>query len=267
MTTEHNLPGVYTSTKKDGSTYYRSSLTYLGKHISLGSYPTMKKAHEAYKEGLAILSTPSFTLESFHNDYALSFEKWVSLVNLRDNGIYFPNPIYIRKKYFEYHLSEDFIFKFDMDDLFYYSSHKIMRRKGHFFVADYGMQYNIRSRYGIKNYGVEGRDYQFINGDPTDFRYENIEILNIYHGVSSIEKKKKIFYQARIHIKGNYLVGFYHTPEEAAVAYNRAIDILRKKGVQKNYTPNYIESLSPKEYANIYSSISISDKIMNYLAE
>ena len=32
------LPGVYQAKKKNGTIYYRSSLTYRAKHISLGSY-------------------------------------------------------------------------------------------------------------------------------------------------------------------------------------------------------------------------------------
>ena len=31
------LPGVYETTKKDGSIYYRSSITYHQKHISLAT--------------------------------------------------------------------------------------------------------------------------------------------------------------------------------------------------------------------------------------
>ena len=34
-----------------------------------------------------------------------------------------------------------------------------------------------------------------------------------------------------------------------AIAYNKAIDILKKKGVNKSYTPNYIDGLSPSTYA------------------
>lgn len=58
-----------------------------------------------------------------------------------------------------------------------------MRRGNHYFVSDYGMQLTLTSRYGIKNYAVPGRDYCFRNGDPTDFRRENLQIHNIYHGV------------------------------------------------------------------------------------
>ena len=93
--------------------------------------------------------------------------------------MYIPNPIYLEKSYFTYHLEPDYALKFDIEDLFYYSSHKIMKRGSHLFVADYGSQLSVLQRYGIQSYAVEGRDYQFVNDDPTDFRYENIIIINL----------------------------------------------------------------------------------------
>ena len=124
------LKGVFPATKKDGTIYYRTSINYSGKHISLGSFAS---------------------------------EEIIILLNFRDNGLYFKNPIYLRKGYFSYFLSEHEELKFDIDDLFYYSSHKIQKRQGHLFVSDYGMQYSILSRYGIRPYAVAGRDYQFVN--------------------------------------------------------------------------------------------------------
>lgn len=265
MTNTSRLSGVYSTKKKDGSIYFRASLTHQGKHISLGSYPTMETAHRAYREACEILRETRLKVTDYDPaGHILLFEKWISLVNLRDNEIYFSTPIYIRKKYFEYYLAPDLIFKFDLEDLFYYSSHKIMRRNGHYFVSDYGMQYNIMNRYGIKNYAVEGRDYQFINGDSSDMRYENILILNTYHGVLREIQNGHIQFKARIHIRGNYLIGVYETAEEAAIAYNKAIDILKDNGVTKQYTPNYIENLSAKLYAEIYSRLEIPEKIRKY---
>ena len=58
--------------------------------------------------------------------------------------------------YFSYYLSENEELKFDIDDLFYYSNHKIMRRGGHLFVSDYGMQISILSRYEIMLHKVNG---------------------------------------------------------------------------------------------------------------
>jgi hypothetical protein len=259
------MKGILPSAKKNGERYYRSSITYHKKHISLGGYPSAELAHQAYQTAQSLLAGNSTcSLSDYSSDSALPFEKWVILLNFRENKLYFGTPIYIRHKYFYYYLSPEHILKFDMDDLFYYGSHKIMYRGKHYFVADYGMQVNIASRYGIKNYGVEGVDFIFINGDPTDFRRENIEIRNIYHGVRRQLISGKTVYCARIHIRGNYRIGIYQTDIEAAVAYNKAIDILQKKGVTKQYTPNYIEHLTAREYADIYSKIPISPKLLSY---
>ena len=120
MTDFSMLPGVYPAKKKDGTKYYRSSLTHHGKHISLGSYETIMDAHNAYLEACDILREHAHNIEDYDKSTrVLLFEKWVSLVNLRDNGLYFSNPIYMKKNYFEYHLSPDCVFKFDLDDLFY----------------------------------------------------------------------------------------------------------------------------------------------------
>ena len=259
-----NLPGVYPARKKDGRLYFRASLTHSSKHISLGSFSTDKAAHAAYLEGPRLLSDDALTLAQYDETSPLSFEKWVCLINFRDNHIYFGKPIYLRQKFFYYHMSPSKTLKFDLDDLFYFSSHKIMCRGNHYFVADYGMQVNVISRFGIKNYAVEGRDFRFLNGDPTDFRRENLEILNVYHGVRLYQKNGQLSYAARIHIRGNFLIGTYATETEAAIAYNKAIDILHKNGVRKAYTPNYIEGMSPSRYADIYTRLPISPRILAY---
>lgn len=261
------LPGVYQAKKKNGTIYYRSSLTYRAKHISLGSYETIETAHDAYLLANRILQDESLKIKNYRADSVLHFEKWVCLINFRDNGLYFSNPIYIRPSFFYYFFSPSHFFIFDRDDLFYYSNHKISCRGGHYFVADYGMQINIMNRYGIKNYAVPGKDYRFINGNTNDYRYENIEILNAYHGVSSFRKNGSLLYKTKIHIKGNYTVGVYRTEEEAAIAYNKAIDFLKKAGVKKAYTPNYMEGMSPAAYADLYTAIQISPKIEHYLSE
>ena len=264
---KQQLPGVYSAIRKDQTTFYRASLTYRGKHISLGSFDRAEDAHQAYVIAGNLLSDTGATLNDYHADSLLSFLKWVSLLNFRDNGIYFSTPIYVRPKFFYYYFSLSDFFIFDLEDLFYYSTRKISRRGGHYFVADYGMQVNIMSRYGIKNYAVEGRDYRFINGNRQDMRYENIEIINRYNGVNRINERGKIRYQVKIHVKGNITVGTYDTETEAAVAYNKAIDLLKKAGVDKAYTPNYMEGLSPAAYADLYSSIKISSGVRHYRCE
>ena len=264
---KQQLPGVYAAIRKDHTTYYRASLTYRAKHISLGSYECAEDAHQAYLIAGRLLSDTSVSLNDYKTDSLLSFPKWVSLLNFRDNGIYFSTPIYVRPKFFYYYFTLSDFFIFDLEDLFYYSTRKISRRGGHYFVADYGMQVNIMSRYGIKNYAVEGRDYRFINGNRQDMRYENIEIINRYNGVNRINEGSKTRYQVKIHVKGNITVGTYNTETEAAIAYNKAIDLLKKAGVDKAYTPNYLEGISPAAYADLYSSIKISSGVRHYRCE
>ena len=260
-----HMEGVYESKLKSGETYYRSSLTFRRKHISLGSYHDPLLAHLAYRTASGIIAQNSkITIADYKPTSSLSFEKWVILINFRDNNIYLGNPIYVYPKYFLYYLSPEHILKFDTDDLFYFSSHKIMKRGNHYFVADYGMQVNVASRYGIKNYAVPGIDYKFLNGDVTDFRRENLEINNAFHGVRPITKKGITRYGVRIHINGYYRVGIYDDMVHAAIAYNKAVDTLRKNGLNKNYSINYVDAVSPREYADIYSRIKISDKIINY---
>ena len=43
--------------------------------------------------------------------------------------------------------------------------------------------------------------------------------------------KGKKRYRARINVPGYYIVGYYHSEFDAAIAYNKAIDILKKNGV------------------------------------
>lgn len=274
------LPGVYTAKKKDGSLYYRASITYRNKHISLGSFPTEELAHAAYLEADRILKNPDIFLDEdmcsdaarlggnaagfYEETSPLSFEKWVVLTNFRDNRMYIKTPIYMKNRYFLYYLDRHTILKFAVDDLFFYATHKIMRRGGHLFVADFGMQVNILSRYGIKSFGVPGRDYIFVNGDCYDFRYENIQIINYYNGVLKEMKKGFPIYTAKIHINGDFIIGRYSSETEAAIAYNKAVKILHEKGVTIAYTTNYVAELSREEYAKIYEEVKISKKILNY---
>jgi len=248
------LPGVFKSVKKDGNISYRSSVTFRSKHISLGSFNSGEKAHNAYLDALNIINNRQVFIPEDYSDgicRALSFDKWVVLVNFKNNGIYIKTPIYLKKKFFYYYLSVQDVLIFDADDLFYYSDHSIMQRGGHLFVTEYGMQVNIASRYGIRNFARPGKD----------FRYENIKILNPYHGVTIEKYKGGVCYATRIHINGNFIVGRYNSIEKAAAAYNKAADILESKGIKKHFERNYIEDLPAKEYMELYNSIKITDKI------
>ena len=258
---QKKIVGVYNTTLKDGTPSYRASITYGGKHIALGSFEDAKIAGTVYKEASKILKSPALGISSYRPTMYIPFDKYVSLVNYRDKGMYISNPIYLEKKYFLYYLSPEQALKFHIEDLFYYSSHKIMKRGSHLFVADYGSQVSVLQRYGIKSYAVEGRDYQFANDDTNDFRYENIIILNRYRGVRQFTEKGFIRYKAVIHIKSNYVIGKYNSEAEAAIAYNKAADILIKNGIGKNFQQNYVEDLTPSQYAEIYTRLKISPKI------
>lgn len=259
-----SLPGTYQSTKKNGDIYYRSVISHNGKRISLGSYETQNKAHLAYLQAKKILiEDKNYSIESYSISSPLPFEKYVCLINFRDNGIYIKNPVYLKNGYFIYYFNLDDYYLFDIDELFYYSEHKIMKRGSHLFVSDFGMQISILSRYGIKNYARIGIDYKFINGNTYDLRAENIHLINCYNGVTREHNENNIFYTSKIHINGNYIIGRYKTDIEAAIAYNKAIDTVKSNGCKKNFQYNYIEHLPDSQYEDIYQSISISPKLYN----
>lgn len=260
------LKGVFLAKKKDETLYYRASFTYKNKHISLGSFEKEELAHQAYLDALEISTNNNISIEKYllnPDQYSLNFEKCISIINFRDNNYYIGNPIFIRPSYFEYYLDTKQSLKFDVDDLFYYSNHKIMKRNGHLFVSDYGMHLSLFSRYNIKSYSKPGKDFIFVNDDNTDFRYKNIQIINQYTGVSKTVKNGRDIYTSKIHINGDYIIGRYKSEYDAAIAYNKAVHLLKEKGIKKNYNVNYIEDLTPIEYASRYNQIKISNKIRN----
>lgn len=90
--------GVFAAVKKNGQVYYRASITYRNKHISLGSFDTEEKAHAAYLDAGELIASSRYQVEDYVPDQVtLPFEKWVSLVNFRDNDLYIKTPIYLKK--------------------------------------------------------------------------------------------------------------------------------------------------------------------------
>lgn len=267
--------GVYKAYTKDMQEYYRVSITYKNKHISLGSYTELSKAATAYQEADALLHSTcdisaidtSTCHAAYEKSSLLSFEKWIILNNFKDSGIYIKTPIYLCSKHFIYFISPTRHLLFDVDDLFYYSNHKIMARDGYLFVNDHGMQTSILFRYGIRNHAVCGRDYIFCNGDICDYRYTNLQIINKYTGVQSFFKNGLLLFKVKIHVHGDYVVGTYKTEKEAAIAYNKAVNLLHSKGMGKNYITNYIEDISSIEYAAIYNAVKISHRLRNIICE
>ena len=158
----------------------------------------------------------------------------------------------------------DNVLIFNTDDLFYYSNHRIISRGGYYYVNDYGMQTSILNRYGIRAHSVKDRDYIFLNGDSKDYRYENLKVINRYFGVKKIEKKGHTLFQAYIHINGNFILGNYSSETEAAIAYNKAVEMLKNKS-NVSYDVNYIDELNPIQYASTYNNIRLSKKFRRYV--
>ena len=258
--------GVYKTTRKDGSYSYRVSIYHDKKHVSLGSFSDEGTASLAYREAVCLYNDPSINILNFRQQLkALSPDKAVTILNHRDHKVYIKTPIYLENGFFTYYLEGVGHLKFDNDDLFYYSSHRILNHNGHLYVNDYGSQYGILGRYGIKNYAVAGRDYTFANGDPHDLRYATIIVINKYHGVRQILQQDLIRHEAKIHLVGDYLIGRYETDAQAAVAYNKAVDAAIDHGFQKNFIQNYVLEYTPKEYADIYTKIKLPSSYLNYL--
>jgi len=253
--------GVYVTQKKNGEPSFRASITYRNKHIALGSFKTYEEAAKVYKIAALLIRDNDRSIEDYKKSWPISFDKVVVLINFRDNGLYTSNPMYVRKNYISYFLDSETELKFSKDDLFYYMTHRILKRGGHLYVNDFGMQLSLQTRYGIKKYAVPGRDYVFVNGDIYDYRYENITVLNMYNGVIYRDGEHKKGYMSKIHDRSDIVIGYYDDAIKAAIAYNKAIDILHKNGIDKNYEPNYIEGLSPRAYAEIYTQIPVSRSV------
>ena len=90
-------------------------------------------------------------------------------------------------------------------------------------------------------------------------------MINRFHGVLRYPVKGIIKYRTIIHINGNYIVGTYSSEEKAAVAYNKAVDFAKAAGIRKDFPENYVDALSPKEYAETYTKIKLSKRYLSYL--
>lgn len=256
------LKGIYKAYKKNGTIYYRSSITYMNKHISLGSFDDPVSAHNCYLFAKNIVEESNDLLSDYHFDFPLSFSKWVVLHNFRDNRLYFKTPIYLHKSYFSYHLSLTEELFFDIDDLFYYSTHRIHKRNGYYFVNDYGMQISILNRYHIKNHAVKGRDYVFIDHDDHNYRYDNINIINPYYGVIKEETSTYTSYKSVINVNGVYIIGHYNDIHMAAIAYNKAVDYLDSLvHYNKQFPKNYLVDIDSNAYKDIYKRITLNQKL------
>ena len=91
------LKGVFPATKKDGTIYYRTSINYSGKHISLGSFASEEMAHLAYKEASQTLSDAVITIDNvYSHKNILPHVKIIIFFNIRGHALYILFPIYLR---------------------------------------------------------------------------------------------------------------------------------------------------------------------------
>ncbi len=240
-------------------TKYKTYFLYEAHKLYLGTYPTMECAKKVIDEAKELMNLPAGPPE--FGTYSLNYKKIVSLCNLRDNKSYIKNPIYLYPTHFTYYLSKDCVLTFDLKDLLYFSTYKIYKRGNYLYTQDAISQQSILSRYGIPNHSVINKDYIFKNNNPYDFRYNNIEIINGYKGVTKKLKDNTEIYIAYIYIKTNLIIGHYSSEIEAAIAYNKAVDILSKHNLDKDYTYNTIPFITKAEYEAIYNNLTISPRI------
>jgi len=66
---------------------------------------------------------------------------------------------------------------------------------------------------------------------------------------------------------GNYTVGTYRSEEKAAIAYNKAVDLAKSHGIDKNFPTNYIDQIFlPKNTQKFTVKLKFLQKYLNYLA-
>ena len=76
--------------------YYAQRPSYQPRKLS-----SEVQAHQAYTAACELLSGTETIDEAFYRTNQLAFEKIVSLINFRDNHMYIPTPIYLRKNLFQ----------------------------------------------------------------------------------------------------------------------------------------------------------------------
>jgi len=238
---------------------YKVYFVYQSKKIYLGLFDTTLAANNALLEAEAIMDHP---IDIAHYTCAsIDYKKFISLCNFRKQHVYIKNPICIYDHYFCYYFDKDIVFTFDMKDLLFFSTYKICKRGHYIYTQDSVTQQSILSRFGIHPHSVCGVDYVFRNGNPYDFRRENLEVVNAYKGVTHKMRNQESVYITKIFINQNLIIGHYPSGLEAAIAYNKAIDILFENGNARDYIKNTIPYLTLTEYNQIYDRLAISPRI------
>lgn len=244
---------------KNSITRYKVYFVYNSKKIYLGLFDTPLAANNALLEAQAIMDNP-VDIAQYTCTY-IDYKKFISLCNFRNHHVYIKNPICIYDSYFCYYLSKEIVFTFDIKDLLFFSTYKICKRGHYVYTQDSVTQQSILSRFGIHPHSVCGVDYKFRNGNLYDFRRENLEIVNAYKGVTHKIKNDESIYITKIFINQNVVIGHYLSQLEAAIAYNKAIDILFENGNGRDYIKNTIPYLTRSEYNQIYDKLDISPRI------
>ena len=81
--------GVYIAYRKDKTPYYRASIHFKNKHVTLGSYDTEDIAHAAYIEAQKLYYDCSITIDNYRDKYEiLNHDRVITILNHRDNLIY-----------------------------------------------------------------------------------------------------------------------------------------------------------------------------------
>lgn len=229
------------------------------KKIYIGIFESEETAQSAYAYCHQLLHT-NVLPQPFLPQY-ITFKKYITLINLRDHGVWINQPIYLYDTYFQYFLSANLILTFDLKDLFFFSTSKIYKRGNYLFTTNRHSQCSILTRFGLPAKSIYGRDYLFANKNRYDFRRSNLIILNHYRGVSCKEKHGQLLYTTKIYHGRSLLVGHYDSEVVAAIAYNKAFDTLIALGVFRDYTPNTIPYLTQSEYQSIYNQISLTPRL------
>lgn len=250
----------YIYTKQSGDTVkYRVYYMYQSKKIYIGIYETSEKAQEVYAWVDTKMSS-GFSLEDYLGS-PIAFDKFITLLNFKNNGAYFSVPIYIFPDHFKYYLSEDFYMIFSLKDLFFISNYKIHKRGQYLYINIGTRQENLLKRFGISNHATYGVDYLMHNGNRYDLRRENIHILNHYKGVQYEDKYHTKTYVARIRTTQYLVIGHYDSELLAAIAYNKAVDYLEKSSSSCSYEKNEFPFLTRQEYQSLYDKVEVSKRL------
>ena len=240
---------------------YRVYYLYKTKKIYIGLYNTYEEALWAY-EFVEKLFTSDLSLNEYSNSCPIPFEKFVACINFRVTHMYFKTPIYVYTDHFKYYLTPDLWLTFDLKDLLYFSTKRIHKRGDYLYTYIGDHQENILKRFGFNRPMTYLKDYTFLNGNRYDFRRKNIQVINHYYGVSLETKYNKPTYVTRITLnKGTLVVGHYTSDMLAAIAYNKAVDLVTASLKEHNYPKNTFPFLTRQEYENLYLSLPISKRL------